>query len=180
MKRMTFLLIVISLIVWVVPAVAEPIAGLAPLNSLTKQSLAAEGKTEADMLNELPSKELVGVPGYPGSFFGGAMNTGEGTDVVLTSVTLMSKDSPEKVTEWYTKNLGSSWGSFPDQITGALKEVGVFFETDKKTLDMMDSFKLKQVRISRVEDPSDTGFAGMMFDVTGIKSMINITVKPLM
>ena len=180
MKRTTFLLMAVLLIVWTASAVAEPIAGLAPLNSLTKQSLAAEGKTEADMLNDLPTKEMVGIPGYPGSFFAGAMSTGEGTDEVLTNLTLMSKDSAEKVTDWYAKNLGSGWGSFPDQITGALKEVGVFFETDKKTLELMDSLKLKQVRISRVENPTDTGFAGMMFDVTGIKSMINITVKPLM
>jgi hypothetical protein len=176
MKKISLLLAAAILIIWTVPAAAEPIAALAPLNSFAKQSLAAEGKTEADMLNDVPPKELVGIPGYPGSYFGGSM----GTDEVLTSVTIMSKDSPEKVVKWYADNLGSSWRSFPDQVTSALKEVSVFIKTDKKTIDAMDAMKLKQVRISKVESPTDTGFASMMFDVTGIKTMINITVTPLM
>ena len=103
-----------------------------------------------------------------------------GTGDVLNSVTLMSKDSSEKVVEWYRKKLGTAWQSAPDQVTAELKEVGVFLKTDKKNVSAMDALKLKQVRISKVENPQDTGFAGMMFDVTGIKTMINITVKPMM
>ena len=175
MKRLVFLLLILTF-VWAVSAVADPIAPLAPLNALGKQALAAEGKTEADMLNDVPPKEIVGIPAYPGSYFGGSMGTGD----VLYTVSLMSKDSPEKVVEWYRKKLGTAWQSAPDQATAALKEVGVFLETDKKNVNAMDAMKLKQVRISKVENQQDTGFAGMMFDVTGIKTMINITVKPMM
>ena len=44
----------------------------------------------------------------------------------------------------------------------------------------MDSLKYQQIRISKVEKPEDTGFAAMLFDVTDIKTMINMTVKPMM
>jgi hypothetical protein len=175
MKKLILLLTILTF-VCAATAVAEPIAPLAPLNALAKQALAAEGKTEADMLKDVPPKEVVGIPAYPGSYFGVSMGTGD----VLNSVTLMSRDSPEKVVQWYEKKLGSAWQSAPDQITAALKEVGVFLETDKKNISAMDAMKLKQVRISKVENPTDTGFAGMMFDVTGIKTMINIAVTPLM
>ena len=176
MKRLVVLLIVVAMAAWGASVFAKPIASLAPLNAFGKQSLASEGKTEADLLNDVPPMEIVKVPAYPGSYFGGSMGTGD----VLSSVSLMSKDSPEKVVDWYAKNLGSSWRSFPDQAMGALKEVGVFLETDKKNVTAMDAMKLRQVRVSKVEKPEDTGFAAMMFDVTGIKSMINITVTPLM
>ena len=175
MKKMIFLLPVL-MFVWTASAAAEPTAPLAPLNAFGKQALMAEGKTEADILKDVPPKDLVGIPAYPGSFFGGSMGSGE----VLNSVILMSKDSPDKVVQWYKNKLGAAWQSVPDHATPELKEVEVFLETDNKNVSPMDALKLRQVRISKVESPEDTGFAGMMFDVTDIKTMINIAVTPLM
>ena len=67
----------------------------------------------------------------------------------------------------------------PELATKELGEIAVFIKSGKKSISAMDSFKYQQIRISKVEKPGDTGFAAMVFDVTGIKSLINMTVKPM-
>ena len=176
MKRSFFLLIVALIVVWAVSAIAEPIAPLAPLNDYGKQAIGSQGKTEADFKKETPSRELVGIPAYPGSHFGmSGKSNGE-----LSSVQLISKDSPEMVIAWYQENLGKDWQYVPDLAMAEAGEVGVFVNTSNKNVSAMDAFSNKQIRISKVEKPDDTGFIAMMFDVKGIKSMIAMTIKPLM
>lgn len=176
MKKILHLITVTFLLAWINSSFAEPIAKLAPLNSLGKQAFAAEGKTEADAQKDIPSKAMVGLPAYPGAYFAGA----GGDEESLSSVSLMSKDSADAVVSWYQKNLGSGWQNVPDLATKELNEVAVFIKSNKKNISAMDSLKYQQIRISKVEKPTDTGFAAMMFDVTGIKAMINMTIKPFM
>lgn len=167
---------VVFFIFWTNNSVAEPVGKLAPLTSLSKQSLVAEGKTEADMLEDIPSKEMVGMPAYPDAYFAGAM----GDVDTLSALTLMSKDSAKEIISWYKKKLGDEWQDVPELAMEDLGEVAVFIKSDKKKISVIDSFKYQQIRISKVEKPEDTGFAAMVFDVTGIKCMINMTIKPLM
>lgn len=176
MKKIIYSFTILSALIFAGSSFAEPIAQLAPLNAFGKQSFAAEGKTEEEARKDIPSKEMVGLPAYPDSYFAGAM----GDEDSLSSVSLMSKANVEDVIAWYQKNLGGEWQNVPELATKQIGEVAVFVKSDKKKISVMDSFKLQQIRISKVEKPEDTGFAAMMFDVTGIKSMINMTVKPLM
>ena len=176
MKNIFYALAILSTLIYSGSSFAEPIAQLAPLNAFGKQSFAAEGKTEAQVRQDIPSKEMVGLPAYPGSYFAGAM----GDEDAISTVTLMSKASPEEVVAWYSKTLGGEWQNMPEFASEQLGEVAVFIKSSKKKISVMDTFKLQQIRISRVEKPEDTGFAAMIFDVSGIKSMINMTIKPLM
>jgi len=146
------------------------------MNDYGKQAFAAEGKKEADILKDIPPKEIVEIPACPGSYFG--MSTG--TNEELSGVTLISRDDPGKVIAGYRKQLGNHWRYLPNLATAQLGEVGVFVKTDKKNVNALDSLKYKQLRISKVEKPEDTGFIAMMFDVRGIKSMIVMTLKPAM
>ena len=180
MKRSFLLLIVALIFVWVVSAIAEPVAPLATLSATGKLIFAAEGKTEADMKKNIPPKELVSIPAYPGSLFVLA----EGDENELTMVQLISKDSPEKVIAWYKKQLGKEWQNVPDLATKQLGDVGVFVKTDKKNISALDALNYKQLSVSKVEKPGDTGFIdafsliAVIFDVRGIKSWIVMTVKP--
>ncbi|MDH3220325.1 MAG: hypothetical protein OEO19_12395 [Gammaproteobacteria bacterium] len=149
---------------------------MAPLNSFGKQAFAAEGKTEEDVRSDIPSSEMVGLPAFPDSYFAGAGGDGDSIDTLM----LMSKADSAEVVAWYQKKLGGGWRNIPDLATEQLGEVAVFVKTDKKNISAMDSLKYQQIRISKVEKPEDTGFAAMMFDVSGIRSMINMTVKPMM
>ena len=165
------------MVVWAASAIAEPIAPLATLNDIGKLMLASEGKTEADAKKDIPSRELVGIPAYPGSRFGAI--GGDGT-VDGNSVQLISKDSPEKVIDWYRKQLGKDWQYVPDLAEEQMKEVGVFAKTRKKNIDALNSFRYKLLRVSKVEKPGDIGHIDMLYDVKGIKSLIVITFKPAM
>ena len=176
MKRSIILLIAILMLVWAVSAVAEPIAPLAPLNDYGRQSFAAKGKTEADVKKEIPSREMVSIPAYPGTFFAmSGKSNGE-----LSVVQLISKDTPEKVIAWYKKQLGEDWQYVPSLAIEEMGQVGVFVNTDDPNVDAFDSLKYKQLAVSKIEKPGDTGFIEMVFDVTGMKSMIVMTVKPMM
>ena len=170
------MLIVALIVVWAVSAIAEPIAPLATLTDVGKQVFAAEGKTEADMKKDIPPKELVDIPAYPDSRFVMA----EGDENELTMVQLISKDSPEKVVAWYKKQLGKEWQYVPGLATKRLNDVEIFVKTDKKNISEIDSLSYKQLEVAKVEKPGDTGVIGMVFDVSGIKSWIIMTLKPIM
>lgn len=168
--------LMISAVFFSVAATAEPIAPLAPLNDFGKQAFAAEGKTEAEMEKDIPPKDLVGLPPYPGSYFGSSMGDGD----ELNSVILISSDSTEQVVAWYQRELGSEWQYLPELATQQMNEVGVFVNTSDQAISAMDALRHRQIRISKVEKPEDTGFVAMMFDVKGIKSMIVMTIRPFM
>ena len=176
MNKFFYALAILSSLIYPGSSFAEPIAQLAPLNSMGKHSFAAEGKTEADARKDIPSREMVGLPAYPDSYFAGA----SGDEKSISFVSLMSKASAKEVAAWYQKNLGGGWQNVPELATKQIGEIAVFVKSDKKKISAMDSLKLQQIRISKVEKPQDTGFAAMFFDVTGIKCMINMTIKPFM
>jgi len=176
MKKILFTLTVIEVMIWTVSAFAEPVAPLLPYNEMGKQMLAAQGKTRKDAVKDVPTKAEVGLPVYPGSYVG----TAGKSNGVLSSVQLVAKDSPEKVIQWYKEKLGKEWKYMPEFATKQIGEVGVFVKTDKEKVSAMDALKLLQIRIVRVEKPDDTGFLAMAFDVTGIKSTINMQIKPIM
>jgi len=176
MKKRVFILTVITLMSWAVFAAAEPVAPFLPYNDMGKQMLDAQGKTVADALKDIPTKAEVGLPVYPGSYMGtSAESNGE-----LSSVQLVSKDDPEKVIVWYKKNLGKKWKYVPEFATKQIGEIGVFVKTDSEKVDRIDSMRMQQIRIAKIEKPEDTGFLTMAFDVTGVKSMINMQIKPFM
>ena len=176
MKNPGYLIAAAFLLVNLNPAFAEPIAKLAPLNDFGKQAVALQGKTEEDMRKDIPSREMIGLPAFPDSYFAGAGGDGESIDTLM----LISTADPEKVVAWYGEKLDGSWQNRPELATKVLGEIAVFVKTENKTISAMDSLKYQQIRISKVDKPEDTGFAAMMFDVSGIRSMINMTVKPMM
>ncbi len=176
MKKFVFMFTVFMMIAWTVTAFAEPYAPLAPRNAFGKQAMASNGQTMADVQKELPTKEMVEIPAYPGSYFGSAGKS----NGILSTIQLIAKDSPEKVIAWYKKNLGKDWQYVPDLITEQLGEVGVFVQTDNPNVDAFDSLKYRQIRIAKVEKPEDTGFLGMFLEMKGIKSMITVQIKPFM
>jgi hypothetical protein len=169
-------LTLVALLSWAAFAFAEPVAPLLPYNAAGKQMLDAQGKTVSDAQKDIPAKAEVGLPIYPGSYMGtSAKSNGE-----LSSVQLASKDSPEKVIAWYKKELGKEWKYVPELATEQMGEIGVFVKTDKEEVDSFDAMKMQQIKIAKVEKPEDTGFLTMAFDVTGVKAMINMQIKPFM
>ncbi len=176
MKKPVFMLTALLVITWTVSAFAEPYAPLAPRNAFGKQAMASKGQTMADAQKEIPTKEMVEIPAYPGSYLGSVGKS----NGVLSTVQLIAKDSPEKVIAWYKKNLGKDWQYVPDLITEQMGEVGVFVQTDNPNIDAFDSLKYRQIRIVKVKKPEDTGFLGMFLEMKGIKSMMTLQIKPFM
>jgi hypothetical protein len=174
MKRSIFLPMAVLIVFGTAQAaVAGPIAPLAPVNELGKIVFAEEGMTVAEAQKDVPSEEMVGIPAYPGSNF----VLGEEAGGELISVKLISKDSPEKVVAWYQKNMGKGWHHVPDHTIKELGEVGVFVQADNRNISVNEAMKHKQLRVSKVENPEEWGFA-MVFDVSGTKSMIVMTLIP--
>lgn len=176
MDTKVIVLTVAALMGWAALAFAEPVAPLLPYNDAGRQMLAAQGKTVADALKDVPTGDEVGLPVYPGSYMG----TAGKSDGAVSSVQLVSKDDAEKVIAWYKKELGKAWKYVPELATEQMGEIGVFVKTDKEKVDSIDSLSMQQIRIAKVEKPEDTGFLAMAFDVTGVKTMINMQIKPLM
>ena len=176
MKNTLFSLSLIALVSWAISVWAEPAAPFLPYNDMGKKLLSSQGKTPTDAQKEAPTKEQVGMPIYPGSYLG----TTGGSSGELSSVQFVSKDSADKVIAWYQKNLGKGWKQAPQLTVSQIGEVGVFVKTDLEQFDDFEAMKMQQIRIAKVEKPEDTGFLAMAFDVTGVKSIINMQIKPLM
>ena len=157
-------------------SMAGSICQFLPITDLGKQAMTAQGKTLADMQSNLPSAEEVAMPIYPGTFCGA---TGE-SNGELSTLTIASKDSPEKVVAWYQEHFGADWQYAPQLAVKEAGQVGIFVNTDKKNISAMDSLKHRQLSVTKVEKPGDAGFIEMMFDVKGIKSMIVMTLRPMM
>lgn len=97
--------------------------------------------------------------------------------MILSSIQFVSRDKPDTIFTGYKKQRGKGWKYLPEIATKQLGEIGVFVITEKATMDAMRS---QQIRIAKVEKPEDTGFITMTFDVTGVKAMINIQIKPIL
>ena len=160
------------------PAMAEPYAPLLPLNEQGKQMMKATGKTEAQRVGEAPSRDEIDIPAYPGAY----MSMSGKSNGVLSSVQLVSGDAPEKVVAWYRDMLTAmGWQSRPSLATKLLDEVAVFIETTRADIGMIDAMKYRQVRIRKINNAQDDlPFEAMVSDVSGVKSVISIQVKPAM
>ncbi|WP_020675004.1 hypothetical protein [Geopsychrobacter electrodiphilus] len=175
MKRV-FLVLIVLLFGLCTVSIADSICQFLPITDLGKQSMTAQGKTTADMQSNLPSAEEIAIPVYPDAFCGA---TGE-SNGELSTLTIVSKDSPEKVVAWYQEKLANGWQYTPELAVKEAGQVGLFVNTDKKNISPMDSLKYRQLIVSKVEKPGDTGFVEMMFDVKGVKSMIVMSLKPML
>lgn len=175
MKQILIVFLVL-LFVFSSAAFAGSICKFLPLTNLMKQSLSAEGKTVSDMENELPTAEQINIPIYPGAYCGmGGESNGE-----LSMFQFLSKDSSEKVVSWYKAKLGDNWQYAPELAIEDMKQIAIFINTKKKNVSAMDALKYRQFAVSKVEKKDDTGFIGMSFDVSGIKSLVSMTLKPMM
>lgn len=155
---------------------AGSVAQLLPLNDYGKQSLASQGKTRADMEKDMPPAEMIPLPVYPGSFYGMVGRQGK----EISTISFLSKDSADKVVAWYQEQLGKDWQAAPQLAVKQMKQVGVFVNSDQKDLSPFAALKYRQLCVSQVDTADDTGFIAMMFDVSGIRSMIVMTLKPMM
>ena len=151
-------------------SLAEPYATPMPLNKQGKEMMSYQGISEADRLKKMPQKGDIDIPAYPGSLLG--MTGGSGGK--WSMITLLSKDSTEKVVEWYKKNL-KGWQYVPSLSTKQLNEIAVFVETDNPKISAIDAISHRQVRVSVIKDPKvDLGFEAMLGDVDEIKSRISL------
>lgn len=142
-----------------VPALAEPVGDLLPLNDAAKNMVAASGKSLDDVKKEIPSMEDVGLPVYPGSFYTGS-SSGSG---MLPSIVMASGDSMEQVKEWYAQQNGFTWHDM----------FGLFYLGDEYEMMQTESVFLQDIS----EDPA-VSLGGLMYDMSGMKTQITISYEP--
>ena len=151
------ILVIFTLVSW--SAFAEPVGALAELNPMGEQMLTSHGKSAADIEQEIPSRQTVGLPVYPGAVYTGAM---EGTGI-LPSIIMASADPVEKIREWYANQPGFS---YHDQLR-------LFYIGDEYVMMESESVYLQDIS----ENPSaSTG--GLMFNMAGMKTQFTISYKP--
>jgi len=140
-------------------ACADPIGKVPELNHSGAQILAASGKSHADIVSEVPSRETVGLPVYPGALYTGSVTA----DGMLPSVIMVSGDSVETVKEWYLGQAGLSYSETSD----------IFYVGDE--YKMMES---ESVMLQDISDDPQASFSGMAFDMEGMKTQFTISYKP--
>jgi hypothetical protein len=140
-------------------ASAEPIGDVPELNHAGAQVLAASGKSRADIVNEVPSREMVGLPIYPGALYTGSMTA----DGMLPSAIMVSGDSVEKVKEWYMSQADLSYNETSD----------IFHAGDEYKMMKSESIMLQDISA----DPQ-ASFSGMAFDMKGMKTQFTVSYKP--
>ncbi len=139
-------------------ATAEPIGPVPEFNEAGGQLMAASGKTRSSIEENVPSRETVGLPVYPGSFFTGAMESSG-----LASVVMASADPVDTVRDWYAAQPGLSYDS------GFV----IFYVGDKYQMMVSETVYLTDIS----EKPSET-LGGLMFDMDGMKTQITISYEP--
>lgn len=150
----------VALIMFVsAPASAGPVGELPKLNDHTVQILAFQGKSVSDMKSEIPSKETVGLPIYPGSVY----TTEFLMEGMPNTVVMASQDPMEEIKEWYSKQEELTWSDM----------MQMFYVGDEYV--MMQSEAVMLMDIS--EDPQVSA-GGLAFDMTGMKTQISISYNP--
>jgi len=137
---------------------AEPVGELPPLSDLSKQVMASQGKSVQDMKDAIPSKEMVGVPIFPGALYCTEM-TAEG---MLPTVVLASKEPIGDIKAWYLEQEGLTWS---DQWE-------LFYVGDEYVMLQSESVLLQDIS----EDPQASA-CGMMFDMKGMKTQLSISYE---
>lgn len=138
---------------------AEPVGGLRPLSDVGKQMMQMQGKTIKDMELAVPSKDTVGIPVFPGSFYCSEFS-GEG---MLPAVILASDQPVSAIKEWYLGQEGLNWSDM----------WGMFYVGEEYVMMKSESVLLQDIS----EDPQLCA-CGMAFDMTGMKTQFTISYKP--
>jgi len=143
-----------------VAATAEPVGGMLPLTEMGEAMLAMSGGSIDDEAAKIPSKEAVGLPIYPGSYYTATFG-GEG---MLPSVIMASSDPIEKVKAWYGEQEGLTWNEM----------FGLFHTGEEYKMMVTESVFLQDIS----EDPTaSTGGLGG-FDMSGMQTQITISYEP--
>lgn len=140
-------------------ASADPVGDLLEFSHVGEQMMASQGKGHADIKKEIPTKQTVGLPVYPGAFYTGAM-AGEG---MLPTIVMASGDPIETIKEWYANQDGLSY-----------EDTFQTFYVGEKYL-MMQSEAVFLQDISK--DPS-VSVGGLVFNMDGMKTQISISYIP--
>lgn len=156
--RRSVLLALLPLLLPVICA-AEPVAGLLPLTESAESMMAMQGKTIDDVRNEIPEKGTIGLPVYPGSYFGGTMS-GSGS---LPGLFLATSDPIDQVKDWYAGQGGLAWNE-----TWQLFHVG----------DSYEMMQTPSVSFTDISDDPSANLMGMMYDMQGMKTMITLMYEP--
>jgi hypothetical protein len=143
-----------------VAATAEPIGGMLPLTEMGESMLAMSGGSIDDEAAKIPSKEMVALPVYPGSYYTATFG-GEG---MLPGVIMASSDPLEKVKAWYVEQEGLTWNEM----------FGLFHTGDEYKMMVTESVFLQDISANPSE--STGGLAG--FDMSGMKTQITISYEP--
>ena len=138
---------------------AEPIGDLPPLSDYSKQVMAGQGKSVQDMKDAIPSKEMVGIPVFPGALYCTEM-TAEG---MLPTVVLASEEPVGDVKTWYLEQEGLTWS----------EQWGMFYVGDEYV--MMQS---EAVLLQDISDDPQASACGMAFDMKGMKTQFSISYEP--
>ena len=145
-----------------VAAFAEPVGDIPPISDSTRKIHEMQGKSIDDALAEykadIPSKEEVGIPVYPGSFY----TTKFEAEGMLPAVTLASKDSIDEVSAWYEEQ-GLKWSDMAQ----------MYYVGEKYEFMKSETVFLQDIS----EDPSESA-GGLAFDMSGMKTQITISYKP--
>lgn len=141
-------------------AVAEPVGEMLPLSEMGEAMLVMTGGSLEDEAAKIPSRETVGLPVYPGSYYTATFSA-EG---MLPSVIMATSDPMEKVKAWYEDQDGLTWNEM----------FGMFHVGDEYEMMVTESVFLQDIS----EDPSvSTGGMGG-FDMSSMKTQITISYEP--
>lgn len=147
---------------------AEPAAPLLELTDQGMQMVKNQGKTLADVENNIPTKASIGIPIYPEAFYATHVEgTQEGSYPMLPSINLVSSDSPETITAWYRDNL-AGW---------QYDETFVLFHDAEGEADM-DSLMSVETQTVSIMAEDDPGLDLMFYKTDDVKSRIIIRYKP--
>ena len=147
-------------------AFSEPVATLLEMKQAGHQLATNRGKNLEDMKKEIPSRERVGLPVYPGVFFASSVKGSDSGSVkMLPAVNLVATDPPEKIVAWYREHL-DGW-SYDERFE-------LFFEGEGK-VDIESLMSKPTITVMAEDDP---GLDLMLYDTTGIRSRIILRYEP--
>lgn len=144
---------------------AEPVAPLSKYSKDGMKLIKQQNKSLEDLKKDIPSKEKVGIPIYPGATFASAIEGSEGG--LPPSVNLISNDPPEKVRKWYENNL-EGWNYS--------EKLDLFYEGQKEP-EISELFEGKYQTVSVMKEEGE-GIDLMFLDVPDVKTRIQIVYKP--
>ncbi|MDW7774539.1 MAG: hypothetical protein SCH71_16770 [Desulfobulbaceae bacterium] len=144
-------------------ALAEPLAPASKFSKKGIKILKSSNQTPKDFEKDIPSKEEVDIPVYPGATVSYVLEPGTG---LPPTVNLISNDPPDKVKEWYRKNL-EGWG-YSDMLN-------LFYEGTQEP-QIAELFEGKYQTVAVMEETGE-GLDLLLFEVPDVKTRIQIVYK---